>query len=59
MQRIVEQQMTHLSRLLDHLIDAVNFDTREFEIQHHHPVDMAQVIDAAVTAYLPTINERR
>lgn len=56
-QDILDQQMTHLSRLLGHLVDAARLDTREFELQHH-PVDMAQVIDAAVAAYLSTMDER-
>ena len=55
---IVEQQLEQIARLLGHLVDAAHLDTRGFEPQHQ-PVDMAQVIDAAVAAYLPMINERR
>ncbi len=57
-QHIVEQQMTQMSRLVGHLVDAARLDAGEFEPQRH-PLDMAQVIDAAVAAYLPTMDERR
>jgi diguanylate cyclase len=57
-QHIVEQQTTQMSRLLGHLVDAARLDTGGLEPQRR-PVDMAHVIDAAVAAYLPTMDERR
>jgi signal transduction histidine kinase len=56
-QGIVEQHMTAMSRLVGELVDAANVDTGGLELDRR-PVDMARVIDAAVAACRPTMDER-
>ncbi len=57
MQQIVERQLTHMSRLLGNLVDAVNVDVGGLELDRR-VVDMAQVIDRAVAANRPMMVER-
>jgi diguanylate cyclase (GGDEF)-like protein len=56
-QGIVEQQMTQMSRLVGELVDASAVDTGGLALDRR-PVDMAQVIDAAVAACRPAMDER-
>jgi len=56
-QGIVEQQLTQMSRLLGALVDAANLDTGGLALERR-PVDMGQVIDAAVAASQPAMDER-
>ena len=56
-QGIVEQQLTQMSRLLGELIDASNVDTGGLGLERR-PVDMGHVIDAAVAACRPAMDER-
>jgi signal transduction histidine kinase len=56
-QDIVEQQLTQMSRLLGELVDASNVDTRELGLERR-PVDMGHVIDAAVAACRPAMDQR-
>jgi diguanylate cyclase (GGDEF)-like protein len=56
-QDIVEQQLTQMSRLLGELVDASNVDTGGLELERR-PVDMGHVIDAAVAACRPAMDER-
>jgi diguanylate cyclase (GGDEF)-like protein len=55
---IVEQQLTQMSRLVGDLVDASAVDTGGLALDRH-PVDMAKVIDAAVAACRPAMDERR
>ena len=55
---IVEQQLTQMSRLVGELVDASAVDTGGLALDRR-PVDMAQVIDAAVAACRPAMDERR
>jgi diguanylate cyclase (GGDEF)-like protein len=57
MQQIVERQLTHMSRLLGNLVDAVDVDTGGLALDRR-VVDMAQVIDRAVAANRPMMVER-
>jgi diguanylate cyclase (GGDEF)-like protein len=56
-QDIVEQQLTQMSRLLGELVDASNVDTGGLGPERR-PVDMGHVIDAAVAACRPAMDER-
>ena len=56
-QGIVEQQLTQMSRLLGELVDASNLDTGGLALERR-PVDMGHVIDAAVAACRPAMDER-
>ena len=56
-QAIVEQQLTQMSRLLGELVDASNVDTGGLALERR-PVDMGHVIDAAVAACRPAMDER-
>ena len=56
-QGIVEQQLTQMSRLLGELVDASNVDTGGLGLERR-PVDMGHVIDAAVAACRPAMDER-
>ena len=56
-QGIVEQQLTQMSRLLGELVDASNVDTGGLALERR-PVDMGHVIDAAVAASRPAMDER-
>jgi len=55
---IVERQLTQMSRLVGELVDASAVDTGGWALDRR-PVDMAQVIDAAVAACRPAMDERR
>jgi diguanylate cyclase (GGDEF)-like protein len=54
---IVEQQLTQMSRLLGELVDASNVDIGGLALERR-PVDMGHVIDAAVAACRPAMDER-
>jgi len=56
-QGIVEQQLTQMSRLLGELVDSSHLETGGLALEPR-PLDMAQVIDAAVAACRPTMDER-
>jgi signal transduction histidine kinase len=56
-QGIVEQQLTQMSRLLGELVDASQMDIGGLALERR-PLDMAHVIDAAVAACRPAIDER-
>jgi signal transduction histidine kinase len=56
-QDIVERQLTQMSRLLGELVDASNVDTGGLGLERR-PVDMGHVIDAAVAACRPAMDER-
>jgi diguanylate cyclase (GGDEF)-like protein len=53
-QGIVAKQMAHMSRL----VDAANGNAGGLQLDHQ-PVDLAQVIDAAMAALRPLLDERR
>jgi diguanylate cyclase (GGDEF)-like protein len=55
---IVERQLTQMSRLVGELVDASAVDTGGLALDRR-PVDLAQVIDAAVAACRPAMDERR
>ena len=56
-QGIVEQQLTQMSRLLGELVDASHVEIGGLALERR-PLDMAEVIDAAVAACRPAIDER-
>lgn len=56
-QGIVEQQMTQMSRLVGELVDTSNVDSGALEL-HRRLVDMGRVIDAAVAANSPMMEQR-
>jgi signal transduction histidine kinase len=56
-QDIVEQQLTQMSRLLGELVDASHVDIGGLALERR-PLDMAHVIDAAVAACRPAMDER-
>ena len=56
-QGMVEQQMTQMSRLVGDLIDASNVEAGGFELERRS-VDLARVIDAAVAAHRPMLEQR-
>ena len=56
-QGIVDQQLTQMSRLLGELVDASAVDTGGLALDRR-PIDMAQVIDAAVAVCRPAMDER-
>ncbi len=56
-QGIVEQQLTQMSRLLGELVDASHVDAGGLTLERG-TVDMAHVIDAAVAASRPAMDER-
>ena len=56
-QGMVEQQMTQMSRLVGDLIDASNVEAGALELERRL-VDLAQVIDAAVAAHRPMLEQR-
>jgi diguanylate cyclase (GGDEF)-like protein len=55
-QGLVEQQMAQMSRLVGELVDASAVDTGGLALDRR-PVDMAQVIDAAVAVCRPAMDE--
>ena len=55
--QIVEQRLAHMSRLVGSLIEASNVEAGGLEIERRW-VDMGEVIDAAIAAYRPTMDER-
>lgn len=56
-QGMVEQQLTHMSRLVGSLVDAANIDGEGLAL-HPGPVDMAQVIDESIAALRSTMEAR-
>jgi signal transduction histidine kinase len=54
---MVGQQMTQMSRLVGDLIDASNVEAGGFELERRL-VDLARVIDAAVAAHRPMLEQR-
>ncbi len=57
-QGLVEQQMTQMSRLVGELVDASAVDTGGLALDRR-PVNLVQVIDAAVAFCRPAMDERR
>jgi diguanylate cyclase len=55
--QIVEQRLAYMSRLVGSLIEASNVEAGGLEIERRW-VDMGEVIDAAIAAYRPTMDER-
>jgi signal transduction histidine kinase len=55
---IIERQISHLSRLIDDLVDVSRITRGTIELQRHH-VDVATIINEAVEASRPIMEERR
>jgi len=56
-QGIVEQQLAHMSRLVGHLVDASATGPGSWEFERRW-IDLAPVIDAAIAAQQPQMEER-
>ncbi len=56
-QGIVEQQLARMSRLVDHLVDASATGPGSWEFERRW-IDLAPVIEAAIAAQLPQMEER-
>lgn len=55
--RIVERQMTQMSRLVGDLVDAANLDSGGLKLDRR-PVDLGEIVDRAVAANQPMFAER-
>ncbi|MBN8212837.1 MAG: diguanylate cyclase [Xanthomonadales bacterium] len=57
MQLIVEQQITHISRLVGDLLDLSRSSTGKLRL-HFHAIDLAKVIDDAINVSRPAMDAR-
>ncbi|MCU0835484.1 MAG: diguanylate cyclase [Chromatiaceae bacterium] len=57
-QQVIERQMAHMARLVGHLVDASATEGGGL-VPERAWVDLAEVIDAAVTIYRPTMDRLR
>jgi signal transduction histidine kinase len=57
-QQVIERQMSHMARLVGHLVDASATEAGGL-VPDRTWVDLAEVIDAAVTIYRPTMDRLR
>jgi diguanylate cyclase len=57
MQAIIERQVAHMTRLVDDLLDVSRIDTGKLRLERV-PVDIADVVDAAVDAARPAMDAR-
>ncbi len=57
-QQVIERQMAHMARLVGHLVDASATEAGGL-VPERTWVDLAEVIDAAVTIYRPTMDRLR
>ncbi|MEY4563459.1 MAG: hypothetical protein RLZZ618_2736 [Pseudomonadota bacterium] len=57
LQRIIERQVVHLSRLVEDLLDVSRVNTNKLRLQRC-PVDMAELVDDALDACRPDMDAR-